>query len=108
MGRFEQCRRRGRLSGAPVFLIGLFKSWKLFQRALPLAPYRRNTLSKRPICSVTMLIACSVVTGRTTGAPAVIDSSCLTAEARCLRVSANNINPLARSRLLRSLREKCD
>ena len=54
-----------------------------------LPPYLRNTLSKRPICSVTILIACSLVSGLAIGAPASIAASCRTASARDLRVSAN-------------------
>jgi hypothetical protein len=56
---------------------------------LSLPAYRRNTLSKRPICSVTILIACSLFRGLAIGAPASIAASCRIASARYRRVSAN-------------------
>ena len=63
-------------------------SWRA-QRlpALP-PPCRRNTLSKRPICSVTISIACSLVSGSAIGTPALIASSWRTAAARDRRASA--------------------
>ena len=60
-----------------------------FRSPFSLSPYRRNTLSKRPICSVTIFIACSVVTGLAIGAPASIAASCRIAASRYRRVSAN-------------------
>ena len=60
-----------------------------FRSPLSLSPYRRNTLSKRPICSVTILIASSLFSGLAIGAPASIAASCRIAASRYRRVSAN-------------------
>ena len=87
---FERMRSAISQATDPNFLSSRFRGGLLYLRSpFCLPPYRRNTLSKRPICSVTILIASSLFNGLAIGAPASIAASWRIASVRYRRVSAN-------------------